>query len=1173
MNKSALKNFATIARKELIDKVKARAFRIGITEESIKKAQIESSDAIYIDGKQLSSIEKKQRDKLIQRINDIGFGRVIEEVSYTWFNRFTALRFMEVNNYLPSKVRVLSSSNADNLEPDIIKEALSVDLDIDKDRVYELKINNKTEDLFKYLIIKQCNNLNQYLPFMFETIDDYKEILFPEGLLAKDSFIREMTDGRSIRESDWENVEIIGWLYQFYISDEKDRVFKAKKKYKAHEIPFATQLFTPGWIVKYLVENSLGRYWIESHPENRDLIDNWKFYIEIGDRDEDTKKTLTPYFNNELKVEDIKCFDPAMGSGHMLAYMFDVLFEIYIRCGYMEREIPRLIIENNLFGLDVDDRAYQLACFTVVMKAMQYNNRFFRSIQKEGLTLNLTSIQETNNLKDDDIAYFAGDKQGVKYNLTKKFVESFRNAKTLGSLIKLEEIDCDFFEKRLDHILNKQPNDIFEYNLKQRLIEVFPKLIKQTKILTSEFDVLVTNPPYMGTKYMNEDLANYVKKEYPDSKTDIGASFMEISHCVKSNGFIAMINQHSWMFISSFEGLRKKIIKNNNIYSMLHLGANAFEEINGEVVQSTAFVMRNSYTSRLKGEYIRLVDFKDSQEKEAKTLKAVINSNVAYRYSSIMDDYLKISGLPIAYWVTEKVREIFRNEIQLGDIAAPRKGNSTSDNNRFLRFWYEVDNHKINFDKEKIIKEETTVKRWFPYNKGGGYRKWYGNNEYLVDWKNDAEEIRNIPTAVIANYDYFMKPGLTWSTVTTSKFSIRLFGKGFIFDNGGCCLFTKENDRLFFLALLNSKVFSYLLGEINPTLNFQSGEVAKLPVKFPTENVRSEIDNSSNENYVISKKDWDILETSWDFAKHPILEFRLNTNTIEQAFNNWSNYSEEQFQRVRKNEEKINEMLIDLYGLHDEITPNVSEKEITISKSDRERDIKSFISYAVGCMFGRYSIDEEGLIFAGNKFYPERYKTFAVDKDNILPILSGAYFEDDIVSKFMEFVKVTFGEDTLDENLEYLADSLGRKDGETAKETLRRYLLNDFFKDHLQTYKKKPIYWLFTSGKQKAFNCLIYMHRYDKSTLSRIRTDYLHELQIRMDAERKSLLDIIDGDGTAKEISNAKKELKSLDLKIEELRAYDEQLHHMADMQIEFDLDDGVAVNYAKFEGLLAPIK
>lgn len=1175
MNKTAIKNFAVNARNELRDKITVKALQLGISEDRVKKADIQSSDAIYIDGKQLDKDQKNQRDTLIARIDKIGFNQVIEEVAYTWFNRFTALRFMEVNNYLPTKIRVLSSSNSGSFEPDIVQEALNVDLDVDKEYVYELKLNNKSEELFKYLIIKQCNSLKPLLPFMFQKIADYTELLFPDGLLAEGSFLSQMTDTDVIPESDWSDVEIIGWLYQYYIAEEKDRVIKAKAKYQTEEIPFATQLFTPDWIVRYMVQNSLGRYWVESHPEDRELLQEWEFYLENPNPEPDFEEKLAPYINKELEVEEIKFFDPAMGSGHILVYAFDMFFEIYSKCGYMEREIPRLIIENNLYGLDIDDRAYQLACFSVVMKALQYNNRFFRSIEREGLILNLASIQETNELNEDDIAFIAGENSGSNFESTKDFIEQFRDGKTIGSLIKINEFDKDFLSDRLEYIQNNPAKDMFEDESRRKVVDLLPQLIQQANILGRVYDVLVTNPPYMGSKYMNVILTNFIKNNYSETKSDTFSAFMEFCmNKVTPNGHLGFLTPFVWMFISSFEKLREYIVLNKNISSLIQLEYNSFS---GATVPVCGFTLRN-YNVEVNGEYIKLSDFTGSENQPIKTLEAINNPNVNYRFHTVSSDFINISSTPIAYWITEKQMQLFRNNKKLGEVAEPKVGLQTSDTNKFLRRWYEVSLLKVGFgykDSEEAKKSEL---KWFPYNKGGEYRKWFGNREYVVNWENDGYEIKNFKDedgkvkSRPQNQNYYFRKGITWSSISSSLFGVRCYEDGMLFDNSSNSLFSDDKDYLYFAGLLNSIVVKKFLDILNPTMNFTQGSTANIPFAEPLNNKQDIINELVLNNIDISKKEWDSFETSWDFKRHPLLNNKDRNISIEQSFNNWSSFADEQFNRLNNNEEELNRLFIEIYGLQEEMMPEVSESSVTIRKADKERDIKSFISYAVGCMLGRYSLDEEGLVFAGGKFDSEAYKTFKADKDNILPVLSGSYFEDDIVSKFVEFVKVTFGEATLQQNLDFIADTLGKKSGETAKETIRRYFVNDFFKDHVQVYKKRPIYWMFTSGKQKAFNCLIYMHRYDKSTLSRIRTDYLHELQNRLFAERKGLLSVIEGESTVKEISNAKKELKVLDKKIEELKAYDELLHHLADMQIEMDLDNGVATNYEMFKGLLAKI-
>jgi N-6 DNA Methylase len=1160
MNKSALKAFATSARKELLKKVEAKAMKIGITEDNIKKAEIESSDAIYIDGKQLSKEEKIQRDRLIDRIDQIGFKQVMEEVSYTWFNRFTALRYMEVNEYLPTDVRVLSSTNPESADPDMINEALSLDLEIDKEYVYELKLNNKTEELFKHLIIKHCNDLNRYLPFMFETIDDYTEILFPEGLLARDTFIREMTNTNVIPEDNWKKVEVIGWLYQYYIAEEKDRVIKAKKKYKTEEIPFATQLFTPDWIVRYMVQNSLGRYWIESHPEHKDLLRNWEFYLENPNSEPDFEEKLAPYINKELKVEDIKCFDPAMGSGHILVYMFDVLYEIYNKCGYMEREIPRLIIENNLYGLDIDDRAYQLACFSVVMKALKYNSRFFISIEREGLILNLASIQETNILNNDDIAYIAGETHGSRYNNVKEFIEKYRNAKTIGSLIKIDSYDMELLEERLKTVKSNPANNFFEEESRKKTLELMPNLIKQSNIITKQYDVLVTNPPYMNSKYMNNELNDYIKSNFPNTKSDIYSTFMvRFMEKVKPYGHLGFLTPYIWMFISSFEKLRKHIVTQKSITSLVQLEYNAFPEA---TVPVCSFTLRN-YNTNLSGEYIRLSDFKGIEIQSKKTLEAVENPKINYRFSFETLRFKEVPGYRIAYWINDSIIKTFNNANSIDNFSDYTGAqHKTANNEKYLRYLWEVDRRHIGKDR-----------KWVLFVKGGEYRKWYGNIDRVVDWSEDARQFyKSNKTSNLLNEKYWYKEGITYTELTTRGLNCRYMPEGGVFSIAGPGIVEVENLN-YFIGLLNSKVGDNFLSIFNPTFHANVQDIKSIPILFP-DNITTleQIEGIVEENIRISKNEWDNSETSMEFKSHPFIYYRNLYTKLDEVCRERIKVSNEQFIKLKNNEEILNKMFINLYHFNEVLKPEISDKDVTIEVPDKLTEIKSFISYAIGCIFGRYSLDREGLIFSGGKLEQGNYHSIEVDRDNIIPILSGSYFEDDIVTKFITFIKVTFSDDTLSYNLDFIADTLGRKKGETAKETIRRYFLNEFFKDHVQTYKNRPIYWFFTSGKEKAFNCLINMHRYDKTTLSRIRTDYLHEYQIRLDAERKSHINIIEGDSTTKEISNAKKELKVLDKKIEELKEYDELLHHMADMQIELDLDNGVSVNYEKFKGLVARI-
>ncbi|OOE12494.1 BREX-1 system adenine-specific DNA-methyltransferase PglX [Fictibacillus arsenicus] len=1163
MNKSRLKTFAINARKELLKKVEAKAMKIGVTEEKIKKADIESSDAIFIDTKQLSKEEKIQRDKLIIRINQLGFKQVMEEIAYTWFNRFTALRFMEVNDYLPTGVRVLSSSNPYSTDPDMLNEALSLDLEIDKEYVYDLKLNNKTEELFKYLIIKHCNDLYQYLPYMFKTIDDYTEILFPEGMLTSDSFVGQITDTRIINEEDWRKVEIIGWLYQFYIAEEKDQVFanlKRNIKVTKDTLPAATQLFTPNWIVRYMVENSLGKIWLESYPESK-LKSEWRYYLDGAEQEEDVIRKLEKNRYKNVNPEEITFLDPCCGSGHILVYAFDIFYDLYLEKGYIESEIPKLILEKNIFGLDVDDRAVQLASFAVMMKAREKSRRVFR----QEIKLNLCAVQESNWLSNQMISNFSGNENQIQ-DILISIREIFYDAKEFGSLQHVESLNFELLEERLNKY-REEPSNLIEMIDKQIIEGKLPFLIMQARILSNNYDIVCTNPPYMGINNMSDELKKHVQTYFEKGKADLYSAFIELGiSLTKKNGYCSLITMHSWFFLSSFESLRINILANTTISSILHLGMEAFEGIIGKVVQTAAFILKNNHIPEYKPTGIRLVDYYDGRklEKERQFF------NKEHSYSSVkQSDFNKIPGSPIAYWLSDSFAESF-SEKKISDYYEVKSGIMTGKDPLHLRLWFEVDKESINFNCRNATQMSNHT--WFPINKGGDYRIYYGNNDYVINLKNNGEKIKlTSPNYRLRDNKYYFKEGITWSRVTSSNIAFRENKSGTLFGDAGPIIFIEnQEDKLYLLGLLTSKVTNELLKFINPTLNYQIRDIETLPLVLSD---KSRVIKQVQENIEISKLDWDFLETSYEFKKHPLLpDIEKDSNLIRNAYNKHKITTESLYNRLKNNAEEINSYFIELYGLQGELSSVIKDEEITLRNVDLEKDIKSFISYAIGCSFGRYSVDKEGLVFAGNRFDPSLYNTFPVDKDNILPILQGNYFEDDIVSRFVDFVRVTFGGETLLENLDFLAEAIGRKKGETAKETLRRYFLNDFFKNHVQIYKKRPIYWLFTSGKEKAFNCLIYMHRYDKTTLSRIRTDYLHEYQIRLDAEKKDLLNIIEGDYTTKEISNAKKELKALDKKVDELKEYDELLHHMADMQIEIDLDDGVAVNYEKFKGLLAKI-
>ena len=1168
---------------------------LGITEKSCSEPITKGADfEVYqtVAGTEvtLNKRQCEQRRRLVSQIESRGFEAVVEEVAYTWFNRICAIRFMEVNDYMwPERVRVLSSEKKGKLEPDVITKAPNIEwgfTDDEKEEIINLKLSEKPEDaneLFRKIFLKQCHWLNSILPGLFEDDSDYMELLFGISYNDKDGVIYMLVNPETgIPESDFNvstldekgnptgQVEIIGWLYQYYNTELKDDTFaKLKKNVKItkERIPAATQLFTPDWIVRYMVENSVGRIWIEHLRAVDPRTDEkataerfgWKYYLPEAKQEESVNVKLveirTAY--KELKPTDITCIDPCMGSGHILIAMFDVLMDIYESVGYDKREATLEIVEHNIHGLDIDQRAYQLAYFAVMMKCRGYNRRFFRekNVKPNMYQIHGSGFTEKTGKKkyifdQTTLDYFVNNDPMVKQSMN-NLIEKMFDAEEYGSILNFEDVNFELLFRRFEEI--KEEISLYNYPVFNAL---YP-FVSIAYLLTKKYAVVITNPPYMGASGMDAKLSKYVKENYPDSKSDLFAVFIEkCGQITKNNGYQAMITQHAWMFLSSFEKLRNKM-QLNDIVNMAHLGPRAFDEIGGEVVQTTSFVIRKSDVAMYNGTYCRLLDAVGENEKEEK----FVDGNNQYYTSK--ERYYGLPGSPIAYWISASVLAVYKKGIALGNIAAPRKGNSTSDNNRFLRFWPEVEKAKMNLHAKIIEREDSMRRRWYPYNKGGGYRKWYGFNEYLIDWYNDAYAIRQIKTAVIANYQYFMKPGLTWSTVSSNNFSIRKFGEGYIFDNGGCCIFELGDKINYLLGLLNSKVFKYIFGQLNPTLNFQSGEVAKFPIIIIKSDI---IEQLVEENVQISIDEYNSYETSWDFLQHPLIKYSRN-NLMEDSFEKWKKLCDVHFNKMKENEIELNRQYIQIYGLEKEISPEEGDELITLRVANKEVDIKSFVSYAVGCMFGRYSLDEEGLICAGGEWDNSKYKTFLPDDDNCIPITDEEYFSDDIVARFVEFVRTVYGADTLEENLDFIANALGNK-GDTSREVIRNYFLKDFYADHLKVYQKRPIYWLFDSGKQNGFKALIYMHRYDADTVGRVRTDYLHRAQKYVETAMQSAQYTIDNATSASEKSKATKAVTKYTKQLAEMKIYDEAIAHIANKRIEIDLDDGVKVNYEKFQGV-----
>ena len=1143
MNKNAIRKFATEARRELISRVSQRALKYGISDKEVGNPNDDS-----VNGHLLSSTEKKQRAALIAQIKEKGYEQVMEEVAYTWFNRFSALRFMEVNGYLPTRVRVFTDEN-NAFKPQILTEAIHMELDgLDMEKVYAYKEANDDDELYKYLLITQCNALNSVLPGMFQKIADYTELLFPDNLLREGSVVQQMIE--LIPEEDWKDaVQIIGWLYQYYNSEKKDEVFTALKKnvkITKENIPAATQLFTPDWIVRYMVENSLGRLWVEGHP-NDELKSQWKYYLEEAEQEPDVQAQLATIREEykALKPEDILCIDPCSGSGHILAYMFDVLVQIYEAYGVDTRTAVASIVENNIYGLDIDDRAAQLAYFAVMMKACQYDKRFLR----RKVQPHVYAIVESNHVDPNVVDYFCNGDAKLKEAMD-TIISELHDAKEYGSILTVTPQDWSALYDRFAEI-----TDDINMSRETALRELLP-LVQVAEALAQKYDVVVTNPPYMGASNMNPKLNEFIKNNYADYKSDFFSAFViHASQMTKQSGYCGFFTPYVWMFISAYEKMRNYLYNRTTVETLIQFEYSAFEEA---TVPVCTFAFQNRHVQK-KGCYLRLVDFRGGMEvQRQKTLEAIENHDCGFYYEQSTDNFSKIPGSPVAYWASAKLFDTFASFATIGDYYDVRNGITTGDNNTFLKLWHEIGENP---------------ERWFPCNKGGAYRKWYGNKEYVVDWANDGQRLKtNVDKngkirATLRGIDFNFTEGITMSRVTSGLPSFREMSSDSISESATNAIYPKSRDKkdsMKLLALMNSKIGSYILPLLNPTINVVPEDIRSIPIKME---LLTNVSGLAETNCILAKEDWDSFETSWDFLHHPLLR---KVYTIAESFDQWQAECDERFNQLKANEEELNRIFIDIYGLQEELTPEVEDKDVTVRKADLGRDIRSFISYAVGCMFGRYSLDVDGLAYAGGEWDASKYASFAADKDNIIPICDDEYFEDDIVGLFVEFVKTVYGADTLDENLKFIADALGGKG--QPKDVIRNYFLNDFYKDHCKIYQKRPIYWLFDSGKKNGFKALIYMHRYQPDTIARIRTDYVHEQQARYRTAIADLEQRIANTSTGERVKLNKK-LTTLQAQDTEIRTYEEKIHHLADQMISIDLDDGVKKNYAIFQDVLAKIK
>ena len=1208
MNKSSLKIFAIEARKELMEKMRIRLEILGISKNGIEKAKVIGKE-VEVKG---TLYPKESYDSLIRKYKQVGYEELIEESAYTWFNRLTALAFMEANGYIEEK---MIFNNGVKNEPTIIDNYYEFEFfkNLDSDLQKELhnlrdeNTPNSIEKLYSILMEEKCEDLSAIMPFMFKKKGTYSDILFPTGLLMENSLLVRLREEIGADAP----IELIGWLYQFYNSEKKDQVFEALKKntkIAKENIPAATQLFTPDWIVKYMVENSLGKLALESTGINENLKDNWRYYID-SEKEENSEK---------IKIEDIKILDPAMGSGHILVYAFDLLFEMYENLGWSTKETVLSILKNNIYGLEIDERAGQLASFALMMKAREKFSRLFSVLKREeDFKLNTLIIEESNSLSERV-------KNRIKannLNNLNKIIEDFEDAKEYGSILKLKSIDKEILEKEfnlLKESFNNNEQETLIFNEDEMIIdineelELIESLIKQHIILTNQYETVVTNPPYMGGKGFSPKLKTYVEKNYKDSKSDLFAVFIErCNEFTKKNCYTSMITMQSWMFLSSFETLRKNIIEKTEIKSLNHLGTRAFSEIGGEVVSTVAWITKK-ISPKNEGIYIRLVDYNNAELKE----QEFYNKNNYFQ--ATQKDFEKIPGSPIAYWVSDKVREIFEKNQKLGDIGEAKQGLATADNNRFLRLWNEVNYNKIGYNMSNSQEALESKKKWFPYNKGGEFKKWYGNQEYLVNWENDGYEIKNFYDekgklrSRPQNTEYYFKESISWGLITSAGSSFRYFPKGFVYDVSGMSYFLEKN-QFNYLGILNTKIYGDLTKIINPTINLQIGDILVLPA---TEIKNEKFNILVQQNISISKEEWDSRETSWDFEKLSLID----SKDLKTAYENYCSHWRDNFVKLHKNEEELNRLFIEIYDLQDEMDEKVSFDDITILKKEakiveldnsisknfssvsekylydrgvslefnKDELIKQFLSYAIGCIMGRYSINKPGLIIANsddilelskNKFIvkstdgeirEEVESKFLPNEFGIIPITSEKDFSNDIVEKLKEFIKIIYGEESLKDNLNFIAEALGNKDNKPSEEIIRTYFLKDFYSDHLQRYQKRPIYWLMNSGKKNAFSCLFYIHRYEPLTVARVRADYLIPYQEMLENKRKFIeRQLSDDDISAKEKKNIEKQLKELDTSLKELREYANEVKHIAEQKIPLDLDDGVNVNYEKLGAII----
>jgi len=1207
MNTNHIKKYAPKARNAFIATMVQQAAKYGITQATIAPA-VPKGELLIIGDQPFPAAIQKPRQRLVQRIEQQGFEQVMEHVAYSWFNRFCAIRYMELKGFFEHGLRVLSAADGSAGVAQILEECLDLELPgLDQAKVRLLKLDGTQDELlYRELLLAQCRDLHTAMPFLFEAVADESELLLPENLTKTDSIIRDLVT--SIPDENWSEIEIIGWLYQFYISEKKDQVIG--KVVKSEDIPAATQLFTPNWIVQYLVQNSVGRQWLQTYPDSP-LKQQMPYYIEPAQQTEEVQAQLAAITPAEITPESIKVLDPACGSGHILVEAYKVLKAIYEERGYRARDIPKLILEHNLFGLDIDDRAGQLAGFTLMMLAREDDRRIFA----RGVALNVLALQEPMDIDlpllwrslnltgewgsgsaetiVDLIAEESSQyKADTRYLLLERTLASFAQAKTFGSLIQIPQEDFALLQELLVILraLASAEDSIQSVAAK----ELMP-FVQQGAVLAQQYDAVVANPPYMGGKYQTPVVKKALKEQFLGYEKDLFSVFIVRNlQLTKQNGQLGFMTPFVWMFISSYEKLRSKLIDDEIISTLVQLEYSGFD---GATVPICTFTLTKGHIADYTGSYVRLSDFKGAINQGPKTLEAISNHDCGWFYEAKPDDFKKIPGSPIAYWVLQQMYSLFQKNRDFSSVATIREGISTGDNEKFLRYWWEVHSGEI-FNKQDVSKNR---KKWVRHNKGGGFRRWYGNQDYIMNWQNNGVDVKAHGSSTIRGEGYFFQPSVSWSRISSGSVAMRFYPEGFSFDSTAPSFFSKDKETLFFLAgLLNSKVSSYLLKALSPTLDFRITNLGRLPIIFKNLKYVSELVLRSIH---ISRLDFDLYEVSNCFIQDKIITNRASDKLVSDAFDLYSKFCDAKVFELRMLEESINKCLIVDYGLSHVLESKIKIYEVSINsnfqfvycdlKNAKERfkseAFTDFISYSLGCMMGRYSLDRESLVYAHakNEGFSDlvtegAYKTFPADDDGIIPLTDQEWFPDDATNRFREFVKTVWSEDHLQENLDFVAESLclhaikplaKKGQSESALDTIRRYLSTQFFKDHLKTYKKRPIYWLFSSGKQKAFECLVYLHRYNEGTLSRMRTEYVIPLMSKMAAYEQKLTGDKDASDSAAEIKRIEKEVATLHKQQAELSEFDEKLRHYADQRISIDLDDGVKVNYGKFGDLLAEVK